>query len=219
MACAKKSVRKSSACVCVCGGCFFSFIVMLNNKQGEFLERIPAWIRRVDRRPPNVHFDGVFWDPPVAKRHVWKHPRPAPHDRGNETLRIYECHVGMCSEEPKVASYEEFRVNVLPRVHALGYNALQIMAIMEHPYYGSFGYQVTSLFAASSRFGTPEDLQHLIDDAHGLGMRVLLDVVHSHASSNSLDGLNEYDGTDHCYFHAGERGKHPQWDSRLFNYE
>jgi 1,4-alpha-glucan branching enzyme len=181
------------------------------------LERIPAWITRVERRPPNVHFDGVFWDPPVTGRHVWKHARPGPKP-AHETLRIYECHVGMCSEEAKVASYEEFRVNVLPRVHALGYNALQLMAVMEHPYYGSFGYQVTSFFAASSRFGTPEELQHLIDDAHGLGMRVLLDLVHSHASSNALDGINEYDGTDHCFFHAGDRGKHPQWDSRLFNY-
>lgn len=107
---------------------------------------------------------------------------------------------------------------MLPRVRSLGYNALQLMAIMEHPYYGSFGYQVTSFFAVSSRFGTPEDLKRLIDEAHGLGMVVFLDLVHSHASNNALDGINEYDGTDHCFFHSLPKGKHPQWDSRLFNY-
>jgi len=69
------------------------------------------------------------------------------------------------------------------------------MAIMEHPYYASFGYQVTSFFAASSRYGEPEDLMELIDTAHGMGIYVLLDVVHSHACSNVLDGLNEFDGT------------------------
>lgn len=181
---------------------------------GEKLERVPSWIRRVERREPNVHYDGVVWSPP--DEYVWRHPSLG---RGmGDSLRIYECHVGMSGEEGKVSSYEEFRLNVLPHVHRVGYNALQMMAVMEHPYYGSFGYQVTSFFAASSRFGTPEDLMRLIDDAHGLGMRVLLDIVHSHASSNSLDGINEYDGTDHCFFHAGPRGHHPQWDSRLFNY-
>lgn len=117
-----------------------------------------------------------------------------------------------------MGTYKEFTANVLPRIAYLGYNTIQLMAIMEHAYYASFGYQVTSFFAASSRYGTPEDLMELIDTAHGLGITVLLDIVHSHACKNVLDGLNEFDGTDHCYFHEGPRGRHELWDSRLFNY-
>nr|CAB3449921.1 unnamed protein product [Digitaria exilis] len=121
-------------------------------------------------------------------------------------------------EEPKINTYANFRDDVLPRIKKLGYNAVQIMAIQEHSYYGSFGYHVTNFFAPSSRFGTPEDLKSLIDRAHELGLLVLMDVVHSHASSNTLDGLNGFDGTDTHYFHGGPRGHHWMWDSRLFNY-
>ena len=99
-----------------------------------------------------------------------------------------------------------------------GYNAIQLMAIMEHAYYGSFGYQVTSFYAASSRYGTPEELKELIDTAHSLGLVVLLDVVHSHASKNSADGINQFDGTNGCFFHDNARGFHDLWDSRLFDY-
>lgn len=126
--------------------------------------------------------------------------------------------VGISSQEPRVGTYKEFTTNILPRIAHLGYNTIQLMAVMEHAYYASFGYQVTSFFAASSRYGTPEDLMELIDTAHGYGITVLLDVVHSHACKNVLDGLNEFDGTDHCYFHEGARGRHELWDSRLFNY-
>uniref|UniRef100_A0A0K2U7W3 1,4-alpha-glucan branching enzyme n=2 Tax=Lepeophtheirus salmonis TaxID=72036 RepID=A0A0K2U7W3_LEPSM len=130
-------------------------------------------------------------------------------------MKIYECHVGISSWEGKVNTYNDFREHVLPRISNLGYNAIQVMAIMEHAYYASFGYQVTSFFAASSRYGTPEELKALIDRAHELGLFVMLDIVHSHACKNTVDGLNEFDGTDECYF----QGTHPLWDSRLFNYE
>ncbi|GMG26057.1 unnamed protein product [Aspergillus oryzae] len=135
-----------------------------------------------------------------------------------ESLRIYEAHVGISSPETKVATYKEFTSNMLPRIKYLGYNAIQLMAIMEHAYYASFGYQVNNFFAASSRYGTPEDLKELVDKAHSMGLVVLLDVVHSHASKNVLDGLNMFDGTDHLYFHGGGKGRHELWDSRLFNY-
>lgn len=92
------------------------------------------------------------------------------------------------------------------------------MAIMEHAYYGSFGYHVTNFFAISSRFGSPDDLKFLIDKAHSYGIVVLIDLVHSHASTNVLDGLNLLDGTDYLYFHSGNKGKHNLWDSRLFDY-
>lgn len=124
----------------------------------------------------------------------------------------------MASQEPRCGTYLEFKDKMIPYISNLGYNAIQLMAIMEHAYYASFGYQVTNFFAPSSRYGTPEELKELIDEAHKWGITVLLDVVHSHASKNVADGLNQFDGTDHCYFHGGPRGFHELWDSRLFNY-
>lgn len=188
--------------------------VCIKAKDGRWLDRIPPWINYVKQSPPNMVFDGVFWNPPKSEVYVPKHPRPPRPDR----LRIYECHVGMASEEPKVGTYKNFKEKLLPYIVDLGYNAIQLMAIMEHAYYASFGYQITNFFAASSRYGTPEELKELVDEAHRLGLVVLLDVVHSHASKNVLDGLNEFDGTDYCYFHSGGRGVHDLWDSRLFNY-
>lgn len=144
----------------------------------------------------------------------FKHRKP----NKPKSLRIYECHVGIATEEWGVGTYDNFRENILPRICRQGYNAIQLMAIMEHAYYASFGYQVTSFYAASSRYGTPDALKRLIDEAHRLGLYVLLDVVHSHASKNVEDGLNQFDGTNSCFFHDGPRGEHALWDSRLFNY-
>ena len=133
-------------------------------------------------------------------------------------MKIYECHVGIASQVPAVGSYRNFADNIIPRIVKQGYNSIQLMAIMEHAYYASFGYQITSFYAASSRYGTPDDLKYLIDTAHKHGLFVLLDVVHSHASKNVQDGLNMFDGTDSCFFHSGPKGEHTLWDSRLFNY-
>lgn len=182
---------------------------------GERIYRIPAWIKRVVQ-DLNVSpdYDAVFWNPPASERYTFKHTRP----KKPESLRIYEAHVGISSPETRVATYKEFTKNMLPRIKYLGYNAIQLMAIMEHAYYASFGYQVNNFFAASSRYGSPEDLKELIDTAHSMGLVVLLDVVHSHASKNVLDGLNMFDGSDHLYFHEGGKGRHDLWDSRLFNY-
>lgn len=179
---------------------------------GERIERLPAYIRyAVQDISKSPAYEAVFWNPPKYK-FLHKQPaRPA-------NMRIYEAHVGIASPNQRVATYSEFTQDVLPRIRDLGYNVIQLMAIMEHPYYASFGYQVTSFFAPSSRFGTPEELKHLIDVAHSYGITVLLDLVHSHACKNVLDGLNELDGTDHHFFHSGPRGKHALWDSRLFNY-
>lgn len=180
---------------------------------GIALDRNPAWATYCLQDPKSLLYDTVFWDPP--NKYEWKAPH---HVKRPQSLRIYECHVGMGSNDLKVGSYREFADNVLPRIKKTGYTALQIMAIMEHAYYASFGYHVTNFFAVSSRCGAPEDLKYLIDKAHELGIYVLMDIVHSHASSNSMDGINQFDGTDHHYFHEGERGRHELWDSRLFNY-
>ncbi|KAJ5456979.1 hypothetical protein N7530_012253 [Penicillium desertorum] len=182
---------------------------------GERIYRIPAWIKRVVQDlTVSPAYDAVFWNPPVDEVHKFQHARP----KKPESLRIYEAHVGISSPETRVATYKEFTKNMLPRIKYLGYNAIQLMAIMEHAYYASFGYQVNNFFAASSRYGSPEDLKELVDTAHGMGLVVLLDVVHSHASKNVIDGINEFDGTDHLYFHGGAKGRHELWDSRLFNY-
>jgi len=182
---------------------------------GERIERIPAWITYVTQDlHESLVYDARFWNPPESERYVFKHPRP----KKPASARVYEAHVGISSPELRVSTYKEFTKNMLPRIKHLGYNVIQLMAVMEHAYYASFGYQINSFFAASSRYGSPEDLKELIDKAHGLGIVVLLDVVHSHASKNVLDGLNEFDGTDHLYFHEGSKGRHELWDSRLFNY-
>ncbi|KAF2945105.1 hypothetical protein DAI22_02g193000 [Oryza sativa Japonica Group] len=177
-------------------------------------DSIPAWIKYSVQAAGEIPYNGIYYDPPEEEKYIFKHPQP----KRPKSLRIYETHVGMSSTEPKINTYANFRDEVLPRIKKLGYNAVQIMAIQEHAYYGSFGYHVTNFFAPSSRFGTPEDLKSLIDKAHELGLVVLMDVVHSHASNNTLDGLNGFDGTDTHYFHSGSRGHHWMWDSRLFNY-
>lgn len=176
-------------------------------------ERIPAWCRRVVQDENTKVFCAQVWAPSQPyKFKVKKHkPDTAP-------LLIYEAHIGMAGEEEKVSTYCEFKDNVLPRVVADGYNCIQLMAIQEHPYYGSFGYHVSSFFAPSSRFGTPEELKELIDKAHELGLSVIMDIVHSHAVKNENEGLGLFDGTRYQYFHDGARGEHNQWDSYCFNY-
>ncbi len=175
-------------------------------------ERIPAYCRRVVQDEETKIYSAQVWDPPTSYHWLNKQPKKVVNPL------IYEAHIGMATSELKVGSYIEFKENVLPRIASLGYNTIQLMAIQEHPYYGSFGYQVSNFFAPSSRFGTPEELKELIDEAHKLGIAVILDIVHSHAVKNEIEGLAKFDGTDYQYFHKGEKGDHPVWDSRCFNY-
>lgn len=174
-------------------------------------ERIPAYATRAVQDPVTKAFCAQVWDPIP---YVWKNQAPS---RRNHPL-IYECHIGMSSEEEKVASFEEFRQNVLPKVADLGYDTLQIMALQEHPYYGSFGYQVSNFYALSSRFGTPEEFKRLVDDAHGRGISVIMDIVHSHMVKNEAESLSNFDGREDLYFYTGWQGHHPAWDSRCFDY-
>jgi 1,4-alpha-glucan branching enzyme len=181
--------------------------------EGGSGERIPAWCRRVVQDGQTKIFSAQVWqpeDPYRFRKHDFR-PERSP-------LLIYECHIGMASQEERTGTYEEFRKNILPRIADGGYNAIQIMAIQEHPYYGSFGYHVSSFFAASSRFGTPDELKHLIDDAHSMGLAVIMDIVHSHAVKNEAEGLGRFDGSRYQYFHAGARREHPAWDSLCFDY-
>ncbi len=190
-----------------------SLVKVLVVTEQNMRERIPAYIRRVVQDPESKNFTGQVWLPGSFD---WKNDR-SPFSPA-EPLLIYECHVGMSSEKEVISTYQDFTREVLPRIKELGYNAVQLMAVMEHPYYGSFGYHVSNFFAPSSRFGTPEDLKNLVLTAHQMGITVIMDLVHSHTVKNVLEGLNEFDGSDHQYFLAGERGLHPQWDSMLFDY-
>ena len=179
---------------------------------GGMGERIPAWATRVVQDEDTKIFSAQVWNP---EPYEWKKKTFKPN---KSPLLIYECHVGMAQDAEKVGTYNEFRENVLPRVKADGYNCIQIMAIQEHPYYGSFGYHVSSFFAASSRFGTPEDLKALIDQAHKDGIAVIMDIVHSHAVKNETEGLGNLAGDPNQYFYPGERHEHPAWDSLCFDY-
>ncbi len=190
----------------------YHLMMRWNGGQGE---RIPAYARRVVQDPTSHLFEAQVWNPPV--KYKWASCRRSPLDCASNPL-IYEAHIGMAQEREGVGTYDEFRRNVLPRIAEAGYNTVQLMAVMEHPYYASFGYHVGSFFAASSRFGTPEELMALVDDAHALGLAVIMDVVHSHAVRNERDGLSLFDGTPDLYFHGGDRGWHSAWDSRCFNY-
>ena len=193
--------------------------------EGGHGERIPAYARYVTQDENTKLFSACVWDP--VRPYAWRHKEVKVEDEGEDSAvrlkpspspLIYEAHVGMSSEEEKVATYAEFRDNMLPRIKKAGYNTVQLMAVMEHPYYGSFGYHVSSFFAASSRFGTPDDLKSLVDTAHGMGLRVIMDIVHSHAVANERDGLSRFDGTDYQYFHSGPKGWHSAWGSRCFDY-
>lgn len=175
-------------------------------------ERLPSHVRRAVQDEHTKSFSAEVWQPETP--YIWKYT----FRKRLKNPLIYEAHVGMSTEKPGVSTFEEFRTGILPHVESLGYNAIQLMGIQEHPYYGSFGYQVSNFFAVSSRFGTPDDLKRLIDDAHGRGIAVIMDLVHSHAVRNEAEGLSCFDGTCDLYFYPGEKGEHKLWNSRCFDY-
>ena len=185
--------------------------VIVDSNLGR-MERIPLYARYVTQNPKNFVWTAEVIDD--QKEFSWTDADFVP----EEKLFIYESHIGMAQEEAKVGTYDEFTDNILPRIKKAGYNTIQLMAIMEHPYYASFGYQVANFYAVSSWFGKPDDLKRLIDKAHALGIRVLLDIVHSHAVKNHNEGINMFDGTVHQFFHDGMKGEHTAWGTKCFNY-
>ena len=183
-------------------------------KNGDHLtQHLPLYTRRAIQDWTNGSWCCEVWDDLTP--YEWTDQD----FRCDEKPLIYEAHVGMCTEDYRIATYRDFADLVLPHVKDAGYNTIQLMAIMEHPFYGSFGYQVSNFFAASSRFGLPEDLKYLVNKAHEMGIRVLLDVVHSHAVGNTLEGINLFDGTSYQFFHEGGKGDHPAWGTKCFNYD
>jgi len=176
-------------------------------------ERIPSYANRVIQDEETKIFNAQVWQP--DEMYIWNS------QISNAPLHapvIYEAHIGMATSEEKIGTYREFTEKVIPVIIKSGYNTIQLMAIQEHPFYGSFGYHVSSFFAASSRFGTPEDLKELIDKAHLEGLKVIIDLVHSHSVKNVNEGLGLFDGSLGQYFHANERRNHRAWDSLCFDY-
>ena len=176
-------------------------------------DRIPAYARRVVQDDATKNYTAQFWAPGPFD---WQGDAFDLSQHGD--LLIYEAHVGMAQESEGVGTYREFTEKILPIIKKDGYNAVQLMAIAEHPYYGSFGYHVSSFFAPSSRFGTPEELKELVRRAHELGIAVIMDLVHAHYVKNLNEGINQLDGTDRHYSLPGEAGDQPYWDSKLFDY-
>ncbi len=185
----------------------------IHGADDSWADRIPTYIRRVIQDEDTKDYIGQIWSP--SQQFDWQDDEFDISSIGNPI--IYEAHVGMSSEEEKISSYSDFTANILPRIKGLGYNTVQLMAVAEHPYYGSFGYHVSNIFAPSSRFGTPDELKELIRTAHSMGMGVIMDLVHSHYVKNYNEGFNHIDGSD-TYSPSGEEGNHVQWDSKLYDY-
>lgn len=191
-------------------GDLFKISVHWKGGQGH---RLPSYARRVIQHDDSKIYDAQVWAP--LDDYQWKHETV---NASGRPPFIYEAHVGMSTEKERIGTFDEFRLNILPRIKADGYNTIQLMAVQEHPYYGSFGYHVSNFFAVSSRFGTPTELKHLIDEAHGMDIAVIMDLVHSHSVKNELEGLGNFDGTPYQYFHSGPRREHVAWDSLCFDY-
>lgn len=187
----------------------YRLLVEWNGGSGE---RLPSHVRRVIQDEYTKIYSAQVWDP--LNPYQMRHERP----KRTDYPLIYEAHIGMSTEHRRVSTFTEFRLFVLPRIVDLGYNTIQLMAVQEHPYYGSFGYQVANFFAVSSRFGTPDELKALIDAAHSMGIRVIMDIVHSHAVKNEVEGLGNFAGDPNQYFYPGARREHPAWDSLCFDY-
>ena len=190
-------------------GCKVKTVVDYNLTRTEHL---PLYTRRAVQNKSNNSFEAAVVDD--RKVFEWTDAGFV----GEDKLYIYEAHVGMAQEEGRVGTYREFADITLNHIKEAGYNTIQLMAIMEHPYYGSFGYQVSNFYAASSWFGKPDDLKYLVNKAHSMGIRVLLDLVHSHAVKNTAEGINMFDGTVYQFFHDGEKGEHPAWGTKCFDY-
>lgn len=182
--------------------------------QGKTSDHIPLYIHRIVQDKTDHSFCGQIWIPDEPFQWTDESFKP----QTNIPPYIYEAHVGMATEQERIGTYDEFTRDVLPRVKRDGYNTIQLMAIMEHPYYASFGYQVGCFYAASSWYGTPDELKNLINTAHEMGISVLLDIVHSHAAPNEQEGIAGFDGTNTQFFHEGARGHHQAWGTKLFHY-
>ena len=150
----------------------------------------------------------------------WMHGRAA-RNALDAPWCVYELHLGSWlragADGNSPLSYRELAVRLVEYVKEMGYTHVELMPVMEHPFYGSWGYQCTGFFAPTSRYGTPQDFMHLVDALHHAGIGVILDWVPSHFPADA-HGLARFDGT-YLYEHEDPRqGYHPEWQSCIFNY-
>ncbi|KAI5409259.1 hypothetical protein KIW84_054894 [Lathyrus oleraceus] len=187
--------------------------VYFNTSNGP-LERVPAWATYVQPELDGRQAYAIHWEPPPEDAYKWKNKSP----KVPKSLRIYEAHIGISGSEPKISSFNDFADKTLPHIKEAGYNAIQLIGVVEHKDYFTVGYRVTNFYATSSRYGTPDDFKRLVDEAHGLGLLVFMEIVHSYAAADEMVGLSLFDGSNDCYFHSGKRGQHKFWGTRMFKY-
>ncbi|XP_058788144.1 1,4-alpha-glucan-branching enzyme 3, chloroplastic/amyloplastic [Vicia villosa] len=187
--------------------------VYFNTTNGP-LERVPAWATYVQPELDGRQAYAIHWEPPPEDVYKWKNQSP----KVPKSLRIYEAHIGISGSEPKISSFNDFTDKTLPYIKEAGYNAIQLIGVVEHKDYFTVGYRVTNFYATSSRYGTPDDFKRLVDEAHGLGLLVFMEIVHSYAAADEMVGLSLFDGSNDCYFHSGKRGQHKFWGTRMFKY-
>jgi len=186
---------------------------------GQNIEKGDPFATRWEHPPQTA---SIVWDTDYSwKDKSWLKKRPKLNAL-NQPMSVYEVHLGSWQRDPsepdRVLTYKEIANSLIPYVLEMGFTHVELMPIMEYPYFPSWGYQITGYFAASSRHGTPQELMYLIEELHKNNIAVILDWVPSHFPGDA-HGLYEFDGT-HLYEHADMRkGFHPDWKSYIFNYD
>src|SRR6185436_16625437 len=187
---------------------------------GHLIEKADPYARRFEVPPRSA---SIIWQDRGYEwlDADWMRDRPSFAGWHDRPMSIYEVHLGSWRRVPehgnRYLSYRELADTLVPYVHEMGYTHIELMPVMEHPYSGSWGYQVLGFFAPTSRFGTPDDFRYFVDRCHQLGIGVLVDWVPGHFPKDR-HGLAEFDGTS-LYEHADPRkGEHRDWGTLIFNY-
>lgn len=201
-------------------GCMYKYLI--ETQSGEYLYKADPFAFYSEMRPGNASrvadIDHFTWHDAkwMEKRKSWNGPE--------EAMSIYEVHPGSWrrhaheEEEDGYYNYREFAVELTKYVKEMGYTHVELMGIAEHPFDGSWGYQVTGYFAPTSRHGSPADFQYLIDYLHKNNIGVILDWVPAHFPRDG-HGLANFDGTPLFEHPDSRRGEHPDWGTKIFNYE
>ncbi|MTI39524.1 1,4-alpha-glucan branching protein GlgB [Fulvivirga lutimaris] len=189
---------------------------IVSNEQGRVLEKGDPFAFKWETPPKTA---SIVWD----LKHTWKDKKWMSSRKKNNALdspfSVYEVHIGSWKRDHEhlSLSYNALADELVKYVKEMGYTHVEFMPVMEHPFFGSWGYQVTGYFAPTSRFGDPQEFMQLVESFHNAGIGVILDWVPSHFPGDA-HGIYDFDGT-HLYEHADPRkGYHPDWSSYIFNY-
>ena len=201
-------------------GCMYKYLI--ETEKGDYLYKADPFAFYAEKRPGTASrvadISGFTWhdDRWMTKRAGW--------NAAESPMSIYEVHPGSWKRHPHEEdedgfyNYRELAVELTEYIKKMGYTHIELMGIAEHPFDGSWGYQVTGYFAPTSRYGTPEDFQYMIDYFHKHNIGVILDWVPAHFPRDA-HGLANFDG-EALYEHPdSRRGEHPDWGTKIFNYE